>query len=75
MTQQTKIKLKRYGIFTLIILCAHLLQNSLMIFPEIAGIRPILLISVAVCSAMFEGEVIGVVAGLFAGADHIRQLG
>ena len=68
MTQQTKIKLKRYGIFTLIILCAHLLQNSLMIFPKIAGIRPILLISVAVCIAMFEGEVIGAVAGLFAGA-------
>lgn len=68
MTQQTKIKLKRYGIFALIILCAHLLQNSLMIFPEIAGIRPILLISVAVCIAMFEGEVVGGIMGLFAGA-------
>ena len=68
MTRQTKIKLKRYGIFALIILCAHLLQNSLMIFPEIAGIRPILLISVAICIAMYEGEVIGGIAGLFAGA-------
>lgn len=68
MTQQTKIKVKRYTIFTLIILCAHLLQNSLMIFPEIFGIRPILLISVAVCIAMFEGEFIGAVFGLVAGA-------
>lgn len=68
MTLQTKIKLKRYGIFALIILCAHLLQNSLTIFPEIAGIRPIILISVAVCIAMYEGEVIGGIAGIFAGA-------
>ena len=68
MTQQTKIKLKRYSIFVLIILCAHLLQNALMIFPEIAGVRPILLISAAVCIAMFEGEVVGVIFGFVAGA-------
>ena len=68
MTQQTKIKLKRYSIFALIILCAHLLQNALMIFPEIAGVRPILLVSAAVCIAMYEGEIIGVIFGFFAGA-------
>ena len=68
MTLQTKIKLKRYSIFALIILGAHLLQNSLAIFPEIIGVRPILLISVAVCIAMFEGEIIGAAAGFFAGA-------
>lgn len=68
MTQQTKIKLKRYSIFFLVILCAHLLQNSLMIFPEILGVRPILLISVAVCIAMYEGEVIGAIVGFIAGS-------
>lgn len=68
MTVQTKTKVKRYTLFALVIIIAHLLQNSLMIFPEISGIRPALLISVAVCIAMFEGEVIGAVAGLLAGA-------
>lgn len=68
MTLQTKIKVKRYALFALVIIIAHLLQNALMIFPEIAGVRPALLISVAVCIAMFEGEVIGAIAGIFAGA-------
>lgn len=68
MRLQTKIKVKRYGIFALIILCAHLLQNSLILFLEIAGVRPILLISVAICIAMYEGEVIGAVVGFAAGA-------
>lgn len=68
MTVQTKTKAKRYAIFAMIIVIAHILQNTLHIFPEILGVRPALLISVAVCIAMFEGEVIGAVAGLFAGA-------
>ncbi len=67
MTVQRKIKTQRYLIYALIGFLAHLFQNSICIFPEIASVRPILLISVAVCIAMFEGEVVGAVAGLVAG--------
>ncbi len=68
MRLQTKTKVKRYAVYGLIILLAHILQNILTIFPEIASVRPVLLISVAVCISMFEGEVVGAVAGLLAGA-------
>ncbi len=67
MTVQTKIKTKRYLIYALIILLAHIFQNTLCVFPQIASVRPVLLISVAVCISMFEGELVGAVAGLFAG--------
>lgn len=68
MTVQTKVKLKRYAVYGVIILLAHILQNILTIFPEIVSVRPVLLISVAVCISMFEGEVVGAVAGLLSGA-------
>ena len=59
MTVQTKVKTKRYLVYALIILLAHFLQNVVPIFPEIASVRPLLLIPVAVCIAMFEGEIVG----------------
>ncbi len=68
MTVQTKTKTKRYLIYAFIILMAHLFQNTVCIFPQIASVRPILLISVAVCVSMFEGEIAGAGAGLLAGA-------
>lgn len=68
MTVQTKTKVKRYVVYGVIILLAHILQNILTIFPEIVSVRPVLLISVAVCISMFEGEVVGAVAGLVSGA-------
>ncbi|MBR5246208.1 MAG: rod shape-determining protein MreD [Clostridia bacterium] len=68
MTVQTKIKTKRYLTYALIIFLAHIVQNVLCVFPEIASVRPILLISVAVCISMFEGELVGAAAGLLAGA-------
>lgn len=68
MTVQTKTKAKRYLCYFLIILLAHLFQNTICIFPEIVSVRPILLISVAVCISMFEGELVGAVAGLLAGS-------
>lgn len=68
MTVQTKTKVKRYVAYGLILLLAHILQNSLPIFPEILAVRPVLLISVAVCISMFEGELVGAIAGLLAGA-------
>ncbi len=68
MTVQTKIKVKRYVVYGIILLLAHILQNSLPIFPEILAVRPVLLISVAVCISMFEGELVGAIAGLIAGS-------
>lgn len=68
MTVQTKTKLKRYVIYGIVLLLAHIFQNSLTNFPEILSVRPVLLISLSVCIAMFEGEVVGAVIGLAAGA-------
>ncbi len=68
MTVQTKTKVKRYMVYAVILLLAHILQNSLPIFPEILAVRPVLLISAAVCMSMFEGELVGSIAGLVAGA-------
>ncbi len=68
MTVQTKTKLKRYSAYAVILLLAHILQNSLPIFPEILAVRPVLLISAAVCISMFEGELVGAIVGLAAGA-------
>ncbi len=67
MNVQTKTKTKRYLVYALIIFLAHILQNIVSIFPEPASIKPILLIPVAVCIAMFEGELVGAAAGIFAG--------
>lgn len=63
-----RTKLKKYAVYVLILLAAHLFQNSLRIFPAVFGARPALLISAAVCIAMFEGEIVGAAAGLIAGA-------
>ncbi len=68
MTVQTKTKLKRYAVYGVVILLAHILQNILTIFPQIASVRPVLLISVVICISMFEGEVVGAVVGLLSGA-------
>ncbi len=68
MTVQTKTKVKRYVAYAVILLLAHILQNSLPIFPEILAVRPVLLISAAVCMSMFEGELVGAISGLVAGA-------
>ncbi len=67
MNVQRKIKVKRYLMYALIIFVSHLLQNTIFVFPPIFSVRPILLISAAVCIAMFEGELVGAGAGLLAG--------
>ncbi len=68
MRLQTKTKVKRYTAYGIIVLLAHILQNILTIFPEIASVGPVLLISVAVCISMYEGEVVGAIVGLLSGA-------
>lgn len=68
MNSVNKTKFKKYAVYVLILLAAHLFQNSLRIFPAVFGVRPALLISAAVCIAMYEGEIVGAALGLFAGA-------
>lgn len=68
MSSVNKTKLKKYAVYFILLLAAHLFQNSLRIFPAIFGVRPVLLISAVVCIAMYEGELIGAAAGLLAGA-------
>lgn len=68
MNSVNKIKLKKYAVYVLLLLLSHLFQNSLQIFPAFFGVRPVLLISVTVCIAMYEGEIAGAAIGLFAGA-------
>lgn len=68
MNSVNKIKIKKYAVYVLLLLAAHLFQNSLQIFPSLFGVRPVLLISAAVCIAMYEGEIAGAAAGFFAGA-------
>lgn len=64
----TKRKIQRYTLYAVMLLLASIFQNTLHIFPEILSVRPVLLISVSVCIAMFEGEAIGALAGFLAGA-------
>lgn len=68
MSSVNRIRLKKYAVYACVLLLAHIFQNSLRIFPELFGVRPVLLISAAVCIAMYEGEIAGAAAGLFAGA-------
>lgn len=68
MNTVNKTKLKKYAVYVLLLMLTHLLQNSLLVFPAVFGVRPVLLISAAVCIAMYEGEIAGAVTGLFAGA-------
>ncbi len=68
MNTRTKTGLKKFIVYFALILFAHILQNVLLIFPEIGEVRPVLLISAVIGISMFEGEIIGSIAGIFAGA-------
>ena len=77
MRKRTGILWLRRGIFALLLLAAHILQNTPGYFPEIFGVRAYFLISLTVCIALFEREVVGALFGLFAGAlwDWVSPMG
>lgn len=52
----------------LIILTLSVMQNTDGFFPQIFGVRALLLIPAVVCVAMFERDIAGMIFGLFAGA-------
>ncbi len=52
----------------MIILLISVLQNTDGFFPQVFGIRALLLIPAVVCIAMYERDIWGMMLGLFAGA-------
>ena len=63
-----KILIFRRVSLALILLLLSLLQNTDGYFPQIFGVRALLLIPAVVCIAMFERDLAGMLFGLFAGA-------
>ena len=66
-TERKKLILRR-GSLALILLVLSVLQNTDGFFPQIFGVRALLLIPAVVCIAMFERDMAGMFFGLFAGA-------
>ena len=61
----------------LILLLLSVLQNTDGFFPQIFGVRALLLIPAVVCMSMYERDIYGMLLGLFAGAlwDTVSPLG
>lgn len=66
-TQRKKLILRRICL-ALILLLISVVQNTDGFFPQIFGVRALLLIPAVVCIAMFERDIFGMLFGLFAGA-------
>ncbi len=52
----------------LILLLISVLQNTDGFFPQVFGVRALLLIPAVICVAMYERDICGMLLGLFAGA-------
>jgi len=66
-TQNKKLIIRRICL-ALILLLLSVLQNTDGLFPQIFGVRALLLIPAVVCIAMYERDIWGMILGLFAGA-------
>lgn len=66
-SSRKKLILRRICL-ALILLLISVLQNTDGFFPQIFGVRALLLIPAVVCVSMFERDLPGMVLGLFAGA-------
>ena len=51
------------------------MQNTDGFFPQIFGVRALLLIPAVVCTAMFERDIVGMLFGLFAGMLYLLAVG
>ncbi len=65
-TQNKKLIIRRICL-ALIILLLSVMQNTDGFFPQIFGVRALLLIPFVVCVGMFERDIWGMILGLFAG--------
>ncbi len=66
-SQRKKLIIRRLCL-ALILLLLSVLQNTDGFFPQVFGVRALLLIPAVVCIAMFERDIYGMLLGLFAGA-------
>ncbi len=66
-TQKKKLIYRRLCL-ALILLAISVLQNTEGFFPQVFGIRALILIPAVVCIAMYERDIWGMMLGLFAGA-------
>lgn len=57
----------KWAVYGAAILLAVILQSLPRLFPSVGGARPILVIPVVVCIAMFEGPIGGAAAGIAGG--------
>ena len=64
--ENKNIYIRRF-IFAVLILLTAALQNTNGLFPEIFGVRAMLLIPAVVCISMHEREISGIFFGLFGG--------
>lgn len=65
---QRKKLITRRLCLALILLLLSVLQNTDGFFPQIFGVRALILIPAVVCMAMYERDIWGMLLGLFAGA-------
>lgn len=65
---ERKKLIMRRGSLALMLLILSVLQNTDGFFPQIFGVRALLLIPAVVCIAMYERDISGMLFGLFAGA-------
>lgn len=66
-TQKKNLIFRRLSL-ALIILLISVLQSTDGYFPQVFGIRALLLIPAVVCIAMYERDIWGMIFGIFAGA-------
>ncbi len=66
-SQSKKLIIRRICL-ALILLLTSVLQNTDGFFPQLFGVRALLLIPAVVCISMFERDIYGMLLGLFAGA-------
>lgn len=65
--QRLSIRYLKWTVYGLLLLLACILQSLPHLFPSFGGSRPLLVIPVAVCIAMFEGPIGGAAAGIAGG--------
>ncbi len=65
--KQKKLHIARCAVLAVLLVIFSVLQNTKGFFPEIMGVRAVLLIPAAVSVAMYERELAGMFFGLFAG--------
>ena len=65
---ERKKLIMRRGSLALMLLILSVLQNTEGFFPQVFGVRALILIPAVVCIAMYERDIAGMFFGLFAGA-------